>query len=238
MAVGLVVVSHSAALADAAVALARQMVREGVSIVSAGGGPDPATFGTDTNRIGQAIESADVGDGVLVLVDVGSALLSTELAVGLAPDHITARISHAPLVEGLLAGAVSSSTGADLSQVAAEAESSLTAKIVHLGGTIDPAVMPAEPAPGGDEARTMVLHNEHGLHARPAARFVSLAASFDATIVVRNVTTGSASVRADSILGISSLGAETGHVIEIRADGPEGAAATDALAALVDRGFE
>src|SRR5207247_8339686 len=87
VAVGIVVVSHSATLAEGVVELARQMAGEDVRLEPAGGidAPDHP-LGTDAVLVTQAIERADTGDGVLVLMDLGSAVMSAEMAVEMLPD--------------------------------------------------------------------------------------------------------------------------------------------------------
>ncbi|MGB0097670.1 MAG: dihydroxyacetone kinase phosphoryl donor subunit DhaM, partial [Solirubrobacteraceae bacterium] len=80
--VGIVVVSHSAALADGVVELARQMGGDELRLEAAGGLEDGA-IGTDAERVRAAIERAMSDDGVLVLMDLGSALMSAEMAVEL-----------------------------------------------------------------------------------------------------------------------------------------------------------
>jgi phosphoenolpyruvate---glycerone phosphotransferase subunit DhaM len=117
--VGLVVVSHSAKVAEGVVELAAQMAR-GVVRIRAAGGTDEGGIGTDANLIAAAIEAADEGDGVLVLVDLGSAVLSAQLAIDeLVDEHRRGRvrISEAPVVEGAVVGAIQASTGSDLEEV-------------------------------------------------------------------------------------------------------------------------
>ncbi len=81
--VGLVIVSHSAKLAEGVKELADQMTQGAVAIAAAGGIDDPDNpIGTDPMRVMAAIESVDSGDGVVVLMDLGSALLSAEMAAG------------------------------------------------------------------------------------------------------------------------------------------------------------
>ena len=80
---------------------------------------------------------------------------------------------------------------------------------------------------------TIKILNPSGLHARPAARFVELASSFQSEILVRDLTTGSKPVNAKSILGILTLGVEYGHEIEIATLGEDEAPACEALSRLV-----
>ena len=104
--VGIVVVSHSAALADGVVALAREMGGAGLALEAAGGMEEPGVLGTDAERVRAAIERAMSPDGVLVLMDLGSALMSAEFAVELLGElRGPVRLSEAPLVEGAVAAA-------------------------------------------------------------------------------------------------------------------------------------
>jgi PTS hybrid protein len=116
--VGLVVVSHSAKIAEGVVELAGQMAPD--VRIRAAGGTDDGGIGTDATLIAEAIEAADDGDGVLVLVEFGSAVLSAQLAIDELVDEARrgrVRISDAPLVEGAVIGAVQASTGSDLDEV-------------------------------------------------------------------------------------------------------------------------
>jgi PTS hybrid protein len=120
--IGIVLVSHSAALAEGLADLARQVAGGEVRIVPAGGGPD-ATLGTDGARIAAAIAAADAGEGVLVLADLGSSILSVRAllddANGSGPRAV---LADAPLVEGAVAAAVAASLGQDLQATRRAAE--------------------------------------------------------------------------------------------------------------------
>jgi dihydroxyacetone kinase phosphotransfer subunit len=112
--VALVLVSHSAALAEGVAELAREMGGEEVAIAAAGGLDDGAT-GTDAARVMLAVEEVRSPDGVLVLMDLGSALMSAEMALEmLDPDGGPVVMSAAPLVEGAVAAAARARGGADL----------------------------------------------------------------------------------------------------------------------------
>jgi phosphoenolpyruvate-protein phosphotransferase/dihydroxyacetone kinase phosphotransfer subunit len=236
--VGLVVVGHSRALARAAVALASEMVPDQPLPIEVAAGLDDTTFGTDATAIMAAITDADQGEGVVVLMDLGSALLSTELALELLDDAVRQRVtlSAAPLVEGLVAAAVSAAGGATRQEIAAEAANALAGKQAQLGLT--PAVAPGAPAESTPPGASFVVSNAHGLHARPAARLVAEARKFDASIELRNATTGSAWVPAGSLSRVATLGALEGHLVELRGSGPQAREATDALVALAGRAFD
>jgi phosphocarrier protein FPr len=234
--VGLVVVSHSRALARAAVDLAAEMVRERPPIFVAAG-LDETTFGTDAVAITAAVTAAGQGDGVVVLMDLGSAVLSAELALELLADDLRERVvlCPAPLVEGLVAAVVAAAGGAGRDEVAAEANAGLAGKQSHLG-TPAPADGPAGGADG--PSATVTVTNRHGLHARPAARLVTLVRGLDAEVEVRNAGTGSVWVPAASLSRVATLGVLAGHDLEVRASGPGAAQAVEQVVALAGREFD
>ncbi len=125
--VGIVVVSHSAAVADATVDLVRQLANldaDGPRLVAAGGMADGA-IGTDAARIADAIARADAGAGAVILADLGGAVLATQLALDeLVPPDVAARVrlSGGPLVEGTFIAAVQASAGDGVDGVAAAAD--------------------------------------------------------------------------------------------------------------------
>jgi dihydroxyacetone kinase phosphotransfer subunit len=125
--VNLVFVSHSRQLAEGVRELATQMCNEDVSMVAAGGLLcDDGTWalGTDAVRIADAIHDHWSGDGVLILADLGSAVLSAEQAIELLPVEIGRQclISNAPLVEGAVVAALEAGLGRSLEEVNCAAE--------------------------------------------------------------------------------------------------------------------
>jgi phosphoenolpyruvate---glycerone phosphotransferase subunit DhaM len=118
--VGIVIVSHSAELANGVRELAAQVAGPDVRIEAAGGGPG-GTLGTDDGLVRDAIRRANQGDGVLILGDLGSAILTIRHVLERQSNgHV--RLADAPLVEGAVAAAVVASTGAALVDVAKAAE--------------------------------------------------------------------------------------------------------------------
>jgi phosphocarrier protein FPr len=238
--VGIVIVSHSATLAKGAAELAREMGGPDVRLELAGG-LDEDTLGTDAVQVAEAIGRADSGDGVLVLMDLGSAVLSAETALDLLPPDQRERVllSEAPLIEGAVAAAVAARLESPLADVAAEARGGLQGKAAHLGSG-EPAAAPAASAPRSGEALTLHLRvaNPLGLHARPAARFVQTAGGFDVEVEVTNVTSGRGPAPGASLNGIATLGVRQGHEILVSARGPQAAEALSALAALAERNFD
>ena len=118
--VGIVVVSHSAELARGVAELASQVAGPDVRIEAAGGGPG-GSLGTDDGLVRDAIRRANQGDGVIVLGDLGSAILTIRHVLERSGNG-HAQLVDAPLVEGTVAAAVVASTGSDLAGVAEAAE--------------------------------------------------------------------------------------------------------------------
>jgi phosphoenolpyruvate---glycerone phosphotransferase subunit DhaM len=126
--VGLVLVSHSGTLVDGLREMVAQVAGAEVPVASAGGTED-GRLGTNAPRISAAIsEVLEQADHALVLLDLGSAALSLELAIEDLPkaDRARVRVSEAPLVEGAILAAVQASVGASIEDVAAAAESAAT----------------------------------------------------------------------------------------------------------------
>ncbi len=232
--VGIVVVSHSDALADGVVAVAREMGGADLALEAAGGTSEPGVLGTDAERVREAIERAMSPDGVLVLMDLGSALMSAEFALELLGDSPgPVVLSEAPLVEGAVAAAAAASGGASLEEVAAEARGALAMKSSQLG---DSAVTSEPPPPPADAEASILVRNAIGLHARPAARFVEAVRRFDADVFVAKAG-GGAPVRATSLTNVVALGARFGDTLLLTASGPQADDVLLALARLADEGF-
>ena len=224
--VGLVLVSHSSQIADGLVALARQMAPT-VPLVPAGG-TDEGGIGTSFTKVTDGINAADTGVGVVILCDLGSAILTAETALDFLDDDVRARVrvADAPLVEGAVAAAVSAETGGDLDVVLHAAESALRDSARPAADSS----AEASSAAVGPVERTVTLRNRDGLHARPAADFVKLASTFDAEVTVNGKD-------ARSLLGIMSLGLTRGASVQISGRDEGARAAVDALADLIESGF-
>lgn len=229
MTVALVVVSHSAKIAEGVVDLAGQMAPD-VTIVAAGG-TDDAGIGTSFEKILAAIDEADGGDGVVILCDLGSAILTAETVIEFLDEDLQSRVRivDAPVVEGAVAAAVAAQVGGEIDQVIAAARSDVVA--AAAGGADRKASGEADgPPPVAAEFGSAVLVNDSGLHARPAADFVRLASTFDAVVRINGVD-------ARSLLGIMALGLNKGAEVRLEATGPDAVTAIASLTALVDSGF-
>ncbi len=155
--VGLVVVSHSSRLAEGVVELAREMGGATVAIEAAGGLEAGGALGTSATLIAAAIERAWSEDGVLVVMDLGSAVLSAEAALELLDEGRGERVllCDAPLAEGAVIAAVAAGSGATLEAVAAQARRALEPKTKHLDrGAPEPASHDAAPEPAPSPSLT------------------------------------------------------------------------------------
>jgi multiphosphoryl transfer protein len=239
--VGIVVVCHSRALARAAVDFAQEMVQgRPVQIVTAAG-LDGTTFGTDASQIAHAITAADTGAGVVVLMDLGSAVLSAELALDLLDDDARGRVllCPAPLVEGLVVAAVAAAGGATREELVTEATQALAGKIAHLTpATVADSVSSEQGLSVDELVGTFTVVNPKGLHLRPAAQIVHAVQARDVRVELRDRTTGSAWVPASSLSKIATLGALRGHDIEIRVSGMQARETLDHLLTLASHGFD
>lgn len=223
--VALVLVSHSRELAQGAAHVAEQMA-PGVLVVPAGGTEDG--LGTSFDRVEEALgRAADGGRSVVVLADLGSAVLTTEAVLEMADEDLAARVrvADAPFVEGAVAAAVTAHGGGDLAGVLASAQQ---AGAVFAGSGQGPAPVDPEPAAGepdldGAVRGRAVLRNPLGLHARPAAVLARRLAAMDARVTINGVNGA-------SVLELMKLGLVTGDAVEVVA---RGAAAGDAVALVV-----
>jgi PTS hybrid protein len=120
MAVGIIIVSHSSRLAEGVAELAAQMAQGEITIVPAGGTDNDGSIGTSVGKVSQALQKARSPEGTLVLLDLGSAVMITEMALeALTPDERQrVIISKAPLVEGAILAAVEAASGSTLQEVA------------------------------------------------------------------------------------------------------------------------
>lgn len=120
--VGIVLVSHSSALADGAAEVAGQIAGGTVRIVPAGG-TDDGCIGTSAAKVLNAIAAANDGAGVLVLPDLGSSVLTVRALLaepGMLPEPVV--LADAPFVEGAVAATVAAAAGGDIKTVLAAAE--------------------------------------------------------------------------------------------------------------------
>ncbi|MFB7720468.1 dihydroxyacetone kinase phosphoryl donor subunit DhaM [Nocardia sp. NPDC056100] len=243
------VVSHSRPLARAAVALATELLPDQPVRIEIAAGTYENALGTDAVAVAEAITAADSGDGVLILMDLGSAVLSAETALELLESPVRVRLCAAPFVEGLIAALATAGGGADLEQVAREAEEALDAKHAQLGagavppgsnespGAIAEATEPPEaftqPASTARTVAAFLVSDPHGLHARPAAELIAALRDLNVDVELRNLSTGTGPIAADSLTRLLTLGVLHGHRLEVSALGPDAAAAIDRVRAAV-----
>lgn len=246
--IGILIISHSAAIAHGVRDLAEQMVKGRVALAAAGGTHD-GLLGTSADLITAAIETLGPVEAILALVDMGSAIMSAEMALEISGRPFA--ISGAPLVEGAIMAAVEAMRpGATLQEVAAVAARALEAKGLPLDPTLpdppplespdaDEMPLPSDPEPPGPIAEaTLHVVNKVGLHMRPAKEFARIATSFSCTVRVRNLDLiGSPERNGKSLIEVLKLGVSTNQRIHVRTEGDDAVAAIEALSKLVVDNF-
>ncbi|MBD1542015.1 HPr family phosphocarrier protein [Arthrobacter sp. IA7] len=244
MTVRIVVVSHSDKIADGAVELAAQMAPD-VMMVPAGGTSD-GRIGTSMEKVMAALETAAGADGVVVLTDLGSAVMTAESAMEFAEGSGTVLLADAPIIEGLVAAAVAAQGGASVHAVRRAAEAThgypaprpkaenyaAAATAGKEPGTQTAAGQAAgEPEPlAPDASGDFELVNLAGMHARPAAKLAGGLSALDADVTVNGVDGA-------SMTGLMTLGAGKGSVLHVEAYGPDAERAVEYVAGLVRDGF-
>ena len=125
--VGIVLVSHSAELAAGAAHLAAQVSGGTVTIIAAGG-TDDGELGTSAAKVERGLRLAESGAGVVVLPDLGSAVLTVRAVLEDEDPATNVVMADAPFVEGAVAATVAAATGGDIKAVAAAAEEARNAR--------------------------------------------------------------------------------------------------------------
>ncbi|GAC1423765.1 MAG: phosphoenolpyruvate--protein phosphotransferase [Ktedonobacteraceae bacterium] len=245
MTVGLVIVSHSEKLASGVTELAQQMTQGSITIVAAGGA-DNGVIGTSVDTIQHAIERANGPDGVLVLLDMGSAILSTEMALEMIDEDQRGHVllSFAPIVEGTLAAALEATLGHSLQEVKAAAEKAASkaqlqrlkpiTQVEETPDELNETVLQADAFPADALEKQYILNNPAGLHARPAGVVIQTAARFNALVELQANTR---KARATSLIELLGLAARKGNTLLIRTSGQDAQAALDAIGKLVEANF-
>ncbi|GAB4097932.1 dihydroxyacetone kinase phosphoryl donor subunit DhaM [Sinomonas halotolerans] len=242
--VGLLIVSHSERLAEGVVEVARQMAAS-VPLVAAGG-TDDGGVGTSFEKVLTGVAAADTGEGVVVLADLGSAVMTAESVLEFLDDEQRdrVRIADAALVEGAVAAAVAAHAGAGVDAVVRAAEEAVAGVRDEDGpghgaprdfGESDDLAYAGELArlAGPDrptEQAMLTLVNPMGLHARPAAVLAGRLSSFDVEVTVNGVD-------AQSVMALMALGAGQGATLVVEAAGPDATRAVDFVRKQVQEGF-
>ncbi len=243
--VGLVLVSHSTKLAEAVRELVLQMTSRDFPVaVASGVGENHEDLGTDSVHISDVLEHMACSEGVLVLMDLGSAVLSAQTALELleASAAYPIRLCPAPLVEGAVAAAVCAQAGGSLDEVAREAERGLAAKQQQLQGENSSEVVSAEERlssamPSETAELILAVENPFGLHARPAAALVQTASRFSCSCEVSNLTSGRGPVPARSLTSLALLQVRKGDCLKIACSGSDCHEALQAIRQLADVAF-
>lgn len=236
--VALVLVSHSARLAAGVAELAKQMAPD-VPILPCGG-TENGTLGTSFDLVDAEIErarEASLGRGVAVLTDLGSATMTVESVIEFMAEDDEVFFADGPFVEGAVAAAACSQQGGSVIEVV---DSVGQAGIMWMPapgvdaayGAFDSSGPNAGPSAEGSEyRRSVVIADQSGLHARPAARLARLASQFDASIKIDGAN-------ASSVIELMSLGKSQWDTVEVVAMGPDAEKAMHEVSEAIASGFD
>lgn len=232
--VNILLVSHSHKLAQGTATLVREMAPSpDLKIrVAAGIGDDHHEIGTDAVEIMEALNELAENNDVLVLMDLGSAVLSTEMALQMLDESISARVRMcpAPFVEGAIAAGVQANMGSPIQEVYDEAMNALAAKQQQIVGDLPAqAIVSPEPDKGAtepgstvEEAELLVtVTNPSGLHARPAATFIQTVKKYNAKLTVTNRTNTADPVIIKGMISVMLLAAKQGDELFLQATGSD-----------------
>lgn len=240
--VGILIVAHSEKLAAAVEELARDVVQKNLNLRAVGGIDDPEhSFGSDVLAIHQALDEIYSEDGVVILTDLGSTILSAEMAIEMMPEGVRSRVHlcKAPLVEGAVTACVQASIGGNLERVVKEAEMAMQIKERHLASEELAIGLPEDLAKGEDvHERVLRVNVAEGLHARPAAALVAEASRYRAEISLVNISLNKGPINLKSLMELLTLRAKEGDEVRLIASGEEAEEALEALSSLVDSEFD
>lgn len=237
----LLLVSHSFQLASGVAALARQMVDSPTLkiLVAAGIGDEHEEIGTNALEIEEALSSLAQEEGVLVLMDLGSAVLSAKMALEMLDEKAAAKVClcSAPFVEGAIAAAVKANGGAGMAEVYREAMSALAPKTEQIPEPVFAEALADASAMGDSDTAVLVVKvpNKTGLHARPAAAFAKEIAAYKGTkVTVTNRNGKNTPVAITGVIAVMLLAAKQGDELLIEAQGPDRDKLIAALKALFE----
>ncbi|MGM0501426.1 MAG: dihydroxyacetone kinase phosphoryl donor subunit DhaM [Bacillota bacterium] len=116
--VGILIVSHSIELATGTKKLAEQMIQDEIILEAVGGTAD-GRLGTSSDLIYEKLEQMDKEDGIIVLADMGSAVMNVELAFELFAEEVQEKlvIANAPIVEGAVCAVVEASFNKSIDEI-------------------------------------------------------------------------------------------------------------------------
>ncbi len=190
----------------------------------------------------EAIERADEPDGVVVLMDLGQCGAQRRAGAGPAPRRLDARTRDALVGADRRRSHRGRRGGRRRSQPRGGRGGGARRAHGQVRSPVHPCTRRSVSGSRSSRAtRSSVSSrstNLHGLHARPAARLVSEVRALDASVQLRNLTTGAGPVAAGSLSRVATLAALHGHEVEVRASGPQAQEAVEHLLTLARRRFD
>lgn len=235
--VAIVLVSHSRLVAEGARELAAAMAPD-VHIGASGGDPGGG-LGSSFDMVESAIKQAlaeSRGAGVVVLADLGSAILTVDAALEFADQPRLLRYAPGPLIEGAVAAAVEAQGGGDIREVAAAVSHAARSICAELPSDNEDSAEETGAGQGPERpqdegvARTTVA-DQNGLHARSAAKLAVMASGSGCKVWVDRAN-------AASVVELMCLGTTQGQQVTVRAKGPDAQAVAQQVADAIAAGFD
>ena len=242
MVVSLIFVSHSNELAKSMKKYIYDITKTEVPIGFSGGvGDDFKELGTDPTDIFNLIEEMYTDDGIIIFCDLGSALISSEMAISMLDDDKKEKVklTSAPFLEGGILAAIESSLNKNIDEIKRELNNSLDAKKSYID---DDEETEKENAANNDlkdylrQEYKILLKN--GLHARPIFMFMNMVSKSNCSVLITNKTKNKNIISADSMSKISLLSIQYNDIVEVYAKGENAQNFLESLKDLFDGKFE
>ena len=239
--VGLIFVSHSNEIARNIKKYIYDITKVDVPIGFAGGvGDNYKELGTDPTDIYNLIEEMYTDDGIIIFCDLGSALISSEMAVSLldSDKQNKVKLTSAPFLEGGVIAAIESSLNKNIDEIRKALKNSLDAKISYVGDEeiADENIIDNDLKDYERHEYKVLLKN--GLHARPIFMFMNMVSKSNCSVFITNKTKNKNIVSADSMSKISLLNIQHNDIVEIYIKGDNYKKLLENIKDLFDGKFE
>ncbi|MEI0581127.1 dihydroxyacetone kinase phosphoryl donor subunit DhaM [Brachyspira pilosicoli] len=242
--VGLIFVSHSNELAKNMKKYIYDITKTEVPIGFSGGvGDDFKELGTDPTDIYNLIEEMYTDDGIIIFCDLGSALISSEMAISMLDDDKKEKVklTSAPFLEGGILAAIEASLNKNIDEIKKELNNSLDAKKSYIDDDEEEEV---EKNNAADNNLKDYIRQEYkillknGLHARPIFMFMNMVSKSNCSVLITNKTKNKNIISADSMSKISLLNIQYNDIVEVYAKGEEAQKFLENVKDLFDGKFE
>lgn len=230
--VNLIFVSHSNELAEATSKYIKEITKSKNSIAFCGGvGVDKKEFGTDPIDILNIIEEVYSEDGVIIFCDMGSALISSQLAISMLDENKqpNVKITSAPFVEGGIIASIQASLNKKINDIILESLESLSSKKSYV--EYEGYLQNSQNDNGKNERVENLLKDykkreykitlNNGFHSRPVFQLINIVTNSKSSVYIANKTKNKGPIQADNITKITLLNMEYNDTMEVYAKGED-----------------